>query len=98
MRFAVVRHPATGGAGVIPESALDLHRGKGWIRVSDWSTEPSGLRPEDYPQGPDLDVEADPEPAGEPDPGSEPENPEPHAPESPPSKPTRARAAQAPKE
>jgi hypothetical protein len=29
-----VRHPETGGAGVIAESALDIHRGNGWIRVS----------------------------------------------------------------
>lgn len=30
-----MRHPGTGGAGVVPESALDIHRAREWVRVSE---------------------------------------------------------------
>lgn len=35
MDWFVVRHPETGGVGVVAESALDIHRRNGWLRVSD---------------------------------------------------------------
>lgn len=35
MDWYVVRLPETGGVGVVAESALDLHRDRGWIRCSD---------------------------------------------------------------
>lgn len=35
MNWYVMRLPATGGAGVVPETALEHHIARGWIRCSD---------------------------------------------------------------
>lgn len=35
MTWYVVRHPDIEGAGVVPESSLDMHRARGWYRCSD---------------------------------------------------------------
>lgn len=34
MNWYVVRHPETGGVGVVAECALPPHRAAGWLRVS----------------------------------------------------------------
>ena len=65
MDWFVVRHPETGGVGVVAESALDIHRAGGWIRVSDAFDEgaKSHLVLTEYATAPDLDA-PQPEPAG----------------------------------
>lgn len=35
MNWYVIRHPDTGGVGVVAECALPAHRNLGWVRVSD---------------------------------------------------------------
>jgi hypothetical protein len=35
MNWYVVRHPETKGIGVIAETALAIHKGLGWLRVSE---------------------------------------------------------------
>ena len=58
MDWFVMRLPETGGVGVVPESALDLHRDRGWIRVSDVVTERNKDQVvlADYADAPDLDA------------------------------------------
>lgn len=48
MRWCVVRHPEV-GAGVIPESALELHEARGFVRVSDFADDQTLLNPADHP-------------------------------------------------
>jgi hypothetical protein len=59
-----MRLPETGGVGVVPESSLDHHRARGWLRVSEalGRDERDQLRLADYAQAPDLDTEPDPGP------------------------------------
>jgi hypothetical protein len=58
MDWFVVRHPETGGIGVVAESALPTHRAGGWIRVSDAIDEgaKSHLVLNEYATAPDLDA------------------------------------------
>jgi hypothetical protein len=60
--FAVIRHTETGGLGIVPAAALDMHRANGWVRVSDYRAEPSDFHLPDFA---DLstDLDAEPEPA-----------------------------------
>lgn len=68
MNWFVVRHPDTGGVGVVAESALPIHKAEGWLRVS----EPvDGMDRHhvvlvDYAEAPDLDAEPEPAPNPEP--------------------------------
>lgn len=58
MKWFVVRHPQTGGVGVVAECALLIHKAAGWLRVS----EPIGemdkdqVDPAAYADAPDLDA------------------------------------------
>lgn len=66
MSFAVVRHPDIDTLGVIPEGALEMHRARGWIRVSDWRREPADFHlPEFAEVVEDLDA---PKPKAKPKP------------------------------
>jgi len=58
MDWFVVRHPETGGAGVVAESALPTHRGLGWLRVSDAVSEmdKDQIDLSAYANAPDLDA------------------------------------------
>jgi hypothetical protein len=58
MDWFVVRHPGTGGVGVVAETALDHHRDRGWTRVSDALTdgEKDQVVPAQYADAPDLDT------------------------------------------
>lgn len=58
MDWFVVRHPETGGVGVVAESALDIHKGLGWIRVSEpiAEFEKAHVVTQDYAAAPDLDA------------------------------------------
>ena len=61
--FAVFRHPDIATAGVVTFDSADLHRVKGWHRVSAWS-ESSGFNLPDFPaDAPDLDAPPAIEPA-----------------------------------
>lgn len=44
MRWCVIHHPELRSIGVIAEDALQLHRYRGWRRVSDWSENSDDLR------------------------------------------------------
>jgi hypothetical protein len=65
MDFFVMRLPETGGVGVVPETAVEHHRERGWIRVSDALSrdEHDQLRPESYVDALDLDAEPESKPA-----------------------------------
>lgn len=58
MDWFVIRHPESGGAGVVAESALPAHRGLGWVRVSDAVSEmdKDQLDLSAYDGAPDLDA------------------------------------------
>jgi hypothetical protein len=58
MDWFVIRHPETGGVGVIAESALEIHKGLGWIRVSDAIGESAKdqVVKQDYAAATDLDA------------------------------------------
>lgn len=58
MDWFVIRHPETGGVGVVGESSLDIHRNNGWLRVSDAIGESSKdqVVKADYVAAPDLDA------------------------------------------
>jgi hypothetical protein len=61
-----MRHPDTGGVGVVPGSSLEHYRLRGWLRVSDplGADDRDQVRPADYADAPDLDApEPDPEPS-----------------------------------
>lgn len=60
--FAVIRHTETGGLGIAPAAALDMHRANGWIRVSDYRAEPADFNVPDFADVLD-DLDAEPEPA-----------------------------------
>lgn len=64
MGFVVVRHPDA-GIGTIPAAALEMHRARGWARVSEERAEPSAFHLPDYAEAHDLDGEASDHPAGE---------------------------------
>jgi hypothetical protein len=65
--FAVVRHPDIEAVGVVPRSAFELNRAKGFYRVSEWRETPSDFHLPDYANGVDLDAEPEPEPDPEPE-------------------------------
>jgi hypothetical protein len=54
----VIRHPETGGVGVVADSALDIYKGLGWIRVSDAVGESAKdqIVTQDYAEAVDLDA------------------------------------------
>lgn len=54
----VMRHPDIEQPGMVPESALEHHRGRGWIRVSDAISERNKdqVTLADYADAPDLDA------------------------------------------
>lgn len=58
MDWFVIRHPETGGVGVVGESSLDIWRSNGWIRVSDAISESTKdqVVKADYNAAPDLDA------------------------------------------
>lgn len=60
--FAVIRHTETGGLGVVPAAALDMQRANGWVRVSDYRTEPADFHLPEFADAFD-DLDADPAPA-----------------------------------
>lgn len=57
-RFAVVRHPDTGGIGTSPEAAMPIHRARGWVRVSEYRDAPADFHLPDFADASDLDAEA----------------------------------------
>jgi hypothetical protein len=62
--FAVVRHPDIEAPGFIPEGALELHRAKGWIRISEWREAPSDFHLSDFAESfEDLDAPEEKKPA-----------------------------------
>jgi hypothetical protein len=63
MNWFVMRLPESGGIGVVPETALEHYRLRGWLRVSEalGRDERDQLRLSDYAQAPDLDA-PEPEP------------------------------------
>lgn len=65
--FVAIRNPETGGVGTCAETALDLHRAHGWVRVSDVRPAPDDFHLADYVGAPDLDAPAEPEPKTAPD-------------------------------
>lgn len=58
MHWFVIRHPETGGVGVIAEPALSIHKGQGWLRVSEPLPEHAidEVVKADYADSPDLDA------------------------------------------
>lgn len=58
MTWYVMRHPETGGVGVVAESALPIHKEQGWLRVSDAMSidDKDQVRPGDYADAADLDA------------------------------------------
>lgn len=58
MDWFVIRHPDTGGVAVVADSALTIHKGAGWIRVSDAIDESAKdqVVTQDYAAAPDLDA------------------------------------------
>lgn len=54
----VMRHPETGGVALIPESSMPVHRGLGWLRVSDAIAEEAmhGVDVAQFVDAPDLDA------------------------------------------
>lgn len=60
MDWYVIRHPETGGVGVVADSALPIHKGAGWVRVSDSIAEAAKdqLLLDGFADAPDLDVPA----------------------------------------
>ena len=62
--FAVVRNPDIAELGVIPATALDMHRGKGWFRVSDFRPQPADFYLPDFAESTqDLDAPESSSPA-----------------------------------
>lgn len=63
MDWFVIRHPDLAQPGVVPESALDHHRARGWLRVSEAlsNDEKDQIVPGVYVNAPDLDA-PEPEP------------------------------------
>lgn len=57
-----MRLPETGGVGVVPETSLDHHRARGWLRVSDALGRDGRdqVRLGDYADAPDLDAKPEP--------------------------------------
>ena len=71
MQWYAVRLPETGGVSVVPASALDHYRGRGWLRVSDALDDDAKEQfvAEDYADAPALDaedVQPEPEPEQQP--------------------------------
>lgn len=56
MRWCVIRHPELGLA-VVAERSLVVHKPRGWMRVSEFTTDRDSLRVEQYADAPDLDAE-----------------------------------------
>lgn len=55
--FAAVRHPDITTLGVIPQGAMEHHRGRGWYRVSPWFPEPGDVYLPNYDESfEDLDA------------------------------------------
>jgi len=44
MRWCAVYHPDLAASAVIAESALPIHKGKGWYRTSEWGDDPVAMR------------------------------------------------------
>lgn len=59
--FAVIRHPETGGLGVVPAATLSMQRARGWVRVSDYRPEPADFHLPDFADAVD-DLDAEPTP------------------------------------
>lgn len=58
MDWFVMRHPDIAVPGVVPESAVEHHRGRGWLRVSEALSddERDQVVPGSYVDAPDLDA------------------------------------------
>lgn len=68
--FAVIRHPDVVPLGTCPDTALEHHQALGWVRISDWRTEPDLFHLPDFAEAfADLDAPAPPAPD---DPADEP--------------------------
>lgn len=67
--FAVIRHLETGGVGTSSADAMDIHRAKGWIRVSEYRAAPGDFHLPDFAEASeDLDAPpAEPDPEPQPD-------------------------------
>lgn len=61
-KHAAIRHTETGGVGTAPAEAMDHHRARGWVRVSEYYSDPSDIDLSTLGEAPDLDAPADPEP------------------------------------
>lgn len=59
--FAVFRHPEA-GLGKCPEQAAKHYRDNGWVRVSEWTENPSDLHIELF-SGASADLDAPSKPA-----------------------------------
>lgn len=59
MDWFVIRHPETGGVGVVAETALLIHQAAGWLRVSEAipDHEKAQIVAAHYADAPDLDAE-----------------------------------------
>jgi hypothetical protein len=57
VEFCVIRH-LEAGVGTCPRTALDLHRGAGWFRVSGFRLDPNDFDLPTYAEAPDLDTPA----------------------------------------
>ena len=55
--FVVVRHPDITVPGVIPVDALELHKLRGWFRVSEPASQPADFYLPDFADAEDLDAE-----------------------------------------
>lgn len=61
MRFCVIRHPDQPTLGTSPESALEIHKAKGWFRVSEWRDRGDAFYLPDFADAVE-DLDAEPEP------------------------------------
>lgn len=53
----IIRHPETGGVGVIGDSSLPIHKALGWIRVGEVAEgEKDHVDKAAYTDAPDLDA------------------------------------------
>jgi len=58
LMFAVVRHPEA-GIGTAPDEALPHMQANGWVRVSEFRSEPGDFHLPDYADAPEFPAELD---------------------------------------
>lgn len=72
MRFCVIRHPDLPNLGTSPESALEIHQAKGWVRVSEWRDRPDAFHLPEFAEAVE-DLDAEPEAPAKPKKPAKPE-------------------------